>query len=79
MLVKQRDHEQGLAKAKADTEKKTASELVALLYDIAGIPIPNDRYRQPITVRYDSGVEINREGAVALLEKLRKLTGRLPT
>lgn len=73
-LVAQRDQEKAIVKAKNDAEEKAAADLVALLYDMIGQPIPNDRYQQPISTRYDkSTVELNREGVAAVLEKLRQL------
>lgn len=75
-LVAQRDHEKAVVEAKANAEKKVATDLVVLLYDVTGMPIPNDRYGRPFEVRYNSGVEISREGAKALLEKLRALKAK---
>jgi hypothetical protein len=71
-LVAERKAEEAAAKSKADAEKQAADDLVALLYDISGLPISNDRWRAPFAERY-SGVEISRDAVAALLPKLREL------
>lgn len=75
-LVAQRDAEHAAQKAKNAALTKTATDLAALLYDFTGLPIPNDQYRQNFKARYDSGIEMDKEGAKALLEKLREILER---
>lgn len=72
-LVAQEEAEKAAQKAKNAALTKTATDLAALLYDFTGLPIPNDQYRQNFKARYDSGIEIDKDGAKALLEKLREV------
>jgi hypothetical protein len=75
-LVAQKNAEVAIQTAKTKAEQKIANDLVALFYDLTGLPKPNERFGQPFEAKYNHGVEMSKEGARALLEKLRELQAK---
>ena len=73
-LVAKRDAEKRAVEEQNRAISEKQQECVRLLYQLTGLPIPNDleSYHAPIRIKYAGGVELDQAGVAAVLQALRK-------